>query len=135
MSRLRGFLLVLAGIALFAWLLGGAMDQAAASTAHSRSVAAIRLVFGENARAVRVARCESKLNPYAVSRTGDHGLWQLNKRTWDPAVNPRARPYWPRGKDWRHVYDPVVNSRVAYAISKRGTDFWTHWRWSSGCWA
>jgi hypothetical protein len=37
-SRLRGFLLVLAGIALFAYLLGGAMDQAAAGSAHSYPV-------------------------------------------------------------------------------------------------
>lgn len=101
----------------------------------SASVRAIRTVFGENARAVKVARCESRLNARAVSATNDWGLYQLNRPTWDPARNPRARPYWPRGKDWRHVFDPLVNARVAYAISRRGTDFWTHWRWSAGCWA
>lgn len=115
----------------------GALPSAGepASLSESAAVRAIRQVFPGNARALKVAWCESRRDPRAVSPTGDYGLFQLNRRTWDPARNPRARPYWPRGKDWRHVFDPVVNARVAWAISKRGTDFWTHWRWSARCWA
>lgn len=130
MIRLLPLRLLLLMVVAFAWWTTEWADAHPVS-----ATSAIRQVFGENARAVKVARCESRLNPRAVSPTGDYGLFQLNRRTWDPARNPRARPYWPRGKDWRHVFDPVVNARVAYAISRRGTDFWTHWRWSARCWA
>jgi hypothetical protein len=115
MSRLRRLLLVLAGIALFAYLLGGAMDQAAASSAHSRSVAAIRLVFpaSTEAAAIRVARCESLLNPRAVGRAGERGLFQVH-----PVHFGWAQP-------WR-LFDPVWNSRVAYRLSRGGTS-WRAW--------
>jgi hypothetical protein len=117
MSRLRGFLLVLALIGVFAYLLGGALDQAAASSAHSRSVAAIRLVFPaatENT-AIRVARCETggTFNPRAVGRAGERGLFQIH-----PVHFGWAQP-------WR-LFDPVWNARVAYRLSRGGTS-WRAW--------
>lgn len=46
----------------------------------------IRQHFGHGAtgdRAVRIAICESDLNPRAVSRTNDHGTMQLNRPSWE----------------------------------------------------
>jgi hypothetical protein len=123
--------LVLLGLSL-------ALGVRSVAASRSKNVAAIRSVFGHGAigdRAVKVSWCESRLYERTVSRTDDWGLFALHRSVWDPARNSRARPYWPRGKDWRNVFDPLVNARVAYAISRRGTDFWTHWKWSAGCWA
>lgn len=85
-------------------------------------------VFGENcARALQVARCESGLTPTAVSPTNDHGLFQLHKDAqrisdvawWDETLG--------LGLGWDAIYDPYVNSVLAYSQSNGGTDFssWT----------
>jgi hypothetical protein len=96
-------------IGVFAYLLGGALDQAAAGSAHSRSVAAIRLVFGARApAAISVARCESRLNPRAVSPTGDYGLFH--------ATGAFAA---------RH-FNITYHVRWAYRLSRGGT-YWVPW--------
>lgn len=89
--------------------------------AESASVRAIRLVFPaatENA-AIRVARCESRLNPHALGRAGERGLFQIH-----PVHFAWAQP--------GRLYDPVWNSRVAYRLSRGGTR-WGPWscRWAA----
>lgn len=78
------------------------------------------------AQAIRVARCESGLNPRAVSRTGDVGLMQINY----------SAHHWP-GESFaefrRRMSDPMRNLRYAYRLSRGGTS-WSHWRWSEHCW-
>jgi hypothetical protein len=117
---LRGFLLVLALIGVFAWLLGGALDQAAAGSAHSRSVATIRLVFGARApAALVVARCESRLNPRAVSPTSDYGLFQANY--WAHHWRGESRAEFAA----RH-FNITYHVRWAYRLSRGGT-YWVPW--------
>lgn len=85
---------------------------------------AIRAVFGSHANvAVRVARCESGLNPRTVSKTGDYGLFAINRAAHDNWV------------DFRRIFDPLYNARIAFRLSRGGTDFWTHWHYSARCWA
>lgn len=70
------------------------------------------------AKATRVARCESGLNPRAVSRTNDHGLFQINyvhRRTVERL-----------GYRWSQIYDPYVNSRVARHIYNQAGG-WRPW--------
>jgi len=50
---------------------------------------------------------ESGYLPWAVSRTGDHGLTQINARSWRRYFGERQ---------WARVYDPVENVRMAYVI-------------------
>jgi hypothetical protein len=60
-----------------------------------RVKASIRRAWGGNDRkAIRVARCESSLNPKATSPTGKYlGLWQFSRATWadydGPGTDPR----------------------------------------------
>lgn len=125
----------LVAIALAAPMLGKG-SAPAGSVSRAEVQRAVMTVFGKagGPRAVKVARCESELDPTAVSDTDDHGVFQLNRPTWDPARNPRARRFWPKGKTWRDVYDAVVNAKVARAISRGGRDFHTAWRASASCW-
>jgi hypothetical protein len=74
--------------------------------------------LGANPYQLRVFGClawfESTNNPYAVSYTNDHGLWQTNARfhAWR----------W-RGRD---IYDPTVNAEVAWDIYREsGFRAWT----------
>jgi hypothetical protein len=124
------FVFVLGGIALFAYLLGGAMDQAAASSAHSRSVAAIRLVFpaATEDAAIRVARCETggTFNARAANwgdrhsdgSRGSFGIFQIGAlhRSRGESVAAFAR----------RMFDPIANSRLAYRLSRGGTN-WRPW--------
>lgn len=82
----------------------------------------IRRLWGTSApRVFCIIQRESGWNPRAVSRTGDHGLMQLNAYTW--------RRYF--GKRWARVYDPVANVRMGYAVYKRqGWGAWRGGRWS-----
>ena len=65
------------------------------------------------AQALRVARCESTLNPRAYSR-GNYGLMQIN------AVHSRRV-----GGNLEALYDPETNLRVAFQIwSEQG---WSPW--------
>lgn len=69
---------------------------------------AIRVRFGPAGQydnAVRIARCETgdTWDPQIVSRTDDHGIFQINRR-WNTEG-------WRLGAD---IYDPVWNTRIAY---------------------
>lgn len=70
------------------------------------------------AHARRMAECvawhESRYTPRAVSPTGDYGLWQINKATWD------------RTFTWSRIFEPRYNARAAYRISRGGRS-WTPW--------
>lgn len=104
---------------------GNAVSQAGqnepASRSESASVRAIRLVFPAHAegRAIRVARCESRLDPRAVGGAGERGLFQIH-----PVHFSWADP--------RRLFEPIYNARVAYRLSRGGTS-WRAWtcRWAA----
>jgi hypothetical protein len=75
----------------------------------------------EWARATCIAWHESRYRPRTVSKTGDYGLWQINRATWDPAWNPRAARVVGQVR-WERIYEPDVNARVAARI-------WRHLGW------
>jgi membrane-bound lytic murein transglycosylase MltF len=88
--------------------------------AHGSTVAQakkeIRRLWGPQApRAFCIVGRESSWNPRAVSRTNDHGLFQLN------AIHARTygRVWWARR------YDPVANVRMAWRLY-RGAG-WSPW--------
>jgi hypothetical protein len=72
--------------------------------------AIITEIFGPDARAaIGVARCESHLNPGAISRGGGNwGLFQINRA--------QARRVAAMGYQWNDLLDARVNSQVAKAI-------------------
>jgi hypothetical protein len=63
-------------------------------------------------RACEVLACESHGNPNAVSRTNDHGLFQIN------AVHAGSF-------DWANRYDPTTNA--AYARQLWASSGWQPW--------
>ncbi len=71
---------------------------------------AIAASFGDRYdKAIRVARCESSLNPDAVSRGGgNYGLFQIN-RVHQGMVESM-------GYSWDQILDPYVNAAVARNI-------------------
>ena len=95
-----------------------AAQQAAASTAPAGSVQEVihRWFGASGAKAVQVARCESGLNPRAVSAGGgNHGLFQINnvhRGTFESVT----------GQPWSAVYSAEANTRFA------------HWLWSQQGW-
>ena len=69
-------------------------------------------------QANRVAQCESKMDPNAVSATNDHGLFQIN------AVH-RQEFEQVTGQPWSKVYDPYWNSVFAkWMYDQQG---WSPW--------
>lgn len=85
----------------------------------------IRVVFDGNESAVRVADCESSLNPEAVSPGGgNHGLFQLNSVHRDDfeAVT---------GQSWSMVLDAYWNT--VYARHLYDDQGWRPWtcRWAA----
>lgn len=83
----------------------------------------IRQVFGPTAwAALRVAECESHLWPRALGADGERGLFQIHPIHRRSASNPDGLSAW----TWAHMFDARVNARVAYRMSKRGTD-WDPW--------
>ncbi len=73
------------------------------------------------AEALAVGECESHWKPEAVSRTGDWGVMQLNRRWQEARVNRM-------GYVWEEVLDPAINLTVAWAIYQEQS-----WRpWSCG---
>ena len=61
---------------------------------------------------VRLAWCESRYNPNAVSKTNDHGLFQINARYWN--------------FDKERIYDAEYNTRYAMQVvyPKQGFSAW-----------
>jgi len=92
--------------------------ERAATSAPAGSVEGIiQAYFGsQSATAIRVARCESGLNPRAVSPGGgNHGLFQINnvhRGTFESVT----------GQPWSAVYSADANTRFA------------HWLWSQSGW-
>ncbi|HEV7722454.1 MAG TPA: transglycosylase SLT domain-containing protein [Iamia sp.] len=75
---------------------------------------------GTHAKAVRVADCESDLNPRAVSAGGkNHGLFQINS-VHKPTVERM-------GYKWDQIYDPYVNAKVARKIFNDAGSSWAPW--------
>lgn len=79
----------------------------------------IAVIFGDRApEAERVAYCESKLDPRAVSRTNDHGLFQINGVHERKFVEVTGQP-------WHMVYDGYWNT--LYAKYLYDTQGWRPW--------
>ena len=81
---------------------------------------AIDVIFTghDNATAHRIAACESGYNPNAVSRTADHGVFQINAPTWARPGHPDPVADW-IGRNWHRRYDPVVNTLMAKMIQQK----------------
>lgn len=84
----------------------------------------IRQHFGEGRlgdQAVRVAECESELDPQAVSPTRDYGLFQLNAASWARRFEQVT------GHPWNpDVYHADANARFArWLVNETGG--WSHW--------
>jgi hypothetical protein len=71
-------------------------------------------------RAACIAWHESRYQPRAYF-AGNYGLWQINRTTWDPGLNPAAARVVGR-VDWSRIYEPRVNADVAARI-------WRHSGW------
>lgn len=98
-----------------------AEERAAAASAPAGSLEAIiQRHFGPAAsEAIRIADCESGMNPNAVSPTNDHGLFQIN------AVH-RGQFEAVTGAPWSSVYDPELNTIYArYLYGQQGWSPWT----------
>jgi hypothetical protein len=82
---------------------------------------AIRLHFGaaDAPAAYKIAKCESGLNPRAVSPGGgNHGLFQINN------VHARAFTQY-TGRPWADRYDPFTNSLyAAHLFHQQGWGPW-----------
>ena len=66
--------------------------------------------YGQNREdMLRVARCESGLDPYAVNPSGSYGLFQFIRSTW------KSTPY---GNE--DIFDPVANANAAGWMWKEG---------------
>ena len=80
-----------------------ACNKQPASWSEAELRCVVRIGFGSEAsNAEKIVRCESVWTPRAVSRTDDHGLFQINRR-WN-------------SEGWRlgaNIYDPVWNTRIA----------------------
>ncbi len=83
-------------------------------------------VFGTDTIMLKIARCESNLNPRALNKnrnhTEDRGLLQINSNTWGNYTEA----------DYDLAYDQTANILVAKLIyDARGT---SPWRSSAHCW-
>ncbi len=81
----------------------------------------IRRLWGSQApRAFCIVGRESSWNPRAVSRTNDHGLFQIN------AIHARTF-----GPMWARRYDPVANVDMAWRLYLAdGFGPWRGGRWA-----
>ena len=96
-------------------------QRAAAATAPAGSLeAVIQRHFGSaTSAAIRIAQCESGMNPRAVSPTNDHGLFQIN-------IVHRGQFEAVTGAPWSSVYDPELNTIYArYLYGQQGWGPWT----------
>lgn len=79
--------------------------------------------FGPHAgKALRVARCESGFDPRAIGEAGERGWFQIHPVHWDSGKGLVRQ----MGIDPATLFDPVVNTEVAYKLSRGGTD-WSAW--------
>lgn len=104
-----------------------------AAAAHGGNVeTAICRTFPQDcATALRVARCESGMRHGAVSRTNDHGLFQVHVPYGSSGRNVAGR-YYSRGE----LLSVTGNLRAARALwQDGGGSFYRHWRWSAHCWS
>jgi len=99
-----------------------AQEAADAARRPSTPAAIIRDVFGaEGNRAVRVATCESELNPRAVNpSSGASGLFQVMPQWAHRYREVTGLAYY----DGR--FDPYANTRFALYLW-RDTGSWSHW--------
>jgi hypothetical protein len=98
-----------------------AEEQRAAATAPAGSLdAIIQRHFGSaSSAAIRIAQCESGMNPRAVSPTDDHGLFQIN-------IVHRSQFEAVTGAPWSSVYDAELNTIYArYLYGQQGWGPWT----------
>ena len=89
----------------------GLILASSACTQDDASVSAIKRAFPASQfdKAVRVATCESGLDPKAVSPGGGNwGLFQINK-----VHAPTLRKM---GYTWDDITDPIVNAKLARII-------------------
>jgi hypothetical protein len=67
--------------------------------------------------------------PWALNGSNT-GLFQLDRRTWDPTVNPAARPI-VGDVDWSRMLEPAYNAMVARRVylhdRARTGDGWIEW--------
>jgi hypothetical protein len=66
----------------------------------------------------------------AAQNGSNTGLFQVDQRTWDPALNPRARPI-VGNVVWSRMHEPLYNAKVArriYLYQRRGgSNPWGPW--------
>ena len=72
-------------------------------------------------RMLRIAWCESRLNPGAVSPWGDRGTFQFNKVTWEEQAPRHGLP-----RDFGAAFDPALNVELAAALLAKGQGY----RWA-----
>lgn len=97
----------------------GTVAMAAGACTNPGPEGAIDAAFGDVAGEARqIADCESHMNPGAVSRTNDHGLFQIN-------IVHRARFSEVTGQPWEAVYDAGWNAVYAKWLYDRSG--WGPW--------
>lgn len=83
----------------------------------SYSINVIRGAFGADAdQAIRVAECESGLNPNAYNPSGATGLFQIMPGTWAGTSEAGASPY-----------NAQANALAAHEIFVRDGHSWREW--------
>lgn len=111
-----------------------ALVAPAAAAAHGSGPVeqAICRAFPTDCRtALRVARCESQLRPSVVSRTNDHGLFQIHV-SYGAGGRTLAGRFYSRSD----LLTVDGNLRAARALwHDGGRAFYRHWRWSAHCWS
>jgi len=122
-----------------------AVLAAPASSALAQSQRAIAVIIRQTFpddpdRAVCIADHESDGTPHhftPTARNGSNtGLFQIDRLTWDPRLNPRAIAVVGR-IDWNRMLDAAYNSAVARRIylydRRRGHDPWSQWSTRTLC--
>lgn len=116
-------LAALLALTLLAGVLSTSAQTTHAATNESYMISIIRSVFGPYSdQAIRIARCESSLNPNAVNsiavgNSHAQGLFQiLYPSTWMGTSQAAASPF-----------NPTANTRAAHDIFVRDGYSWREW--------